>query len=235
MTSRCQLDDNSMTTSINAVNITQAWIRTTTLSGSGVLRLGSLQHYSNSWSPRLGTVQTLSQVVTSQFDNAQKSRDDPQTLFHPMRKAAWIGSSSFWSISAFNAAIKLHAPTCTRWNHHEHFIDRHRRYFPTSPKPWSESQLFQASACQMKQIEPMNIFDVRLHDFHVSGSPGVFEQQPGIWICPYVRLMCTDWKQHISLHRSCRSLQRCAKLHMTVGSAMAGNMKRPLCACKSSW
>lgn len=54
--------------------------------------------------------------------------------------------SSLPSQSLFHPMIPrlLHSPTCTKWNHHEHFIDRHRRYFPTSPKPRSKSQQFQA-------------------------------------------------------------------------------------------
>ena len=85
----------------------------------------------------------------------------------------------------------LHSPTCTKWNHHEHFIDRHRRYFPTSPKPRSKSQQFQAWHVKWNRS---SLWTSSMYVFTISMYLALlqfFEKQPGIWICPYV-MMFTD-------------------------------------------
>lgn len=117
---------------------------TTHVSSSSVFS-GHSNIHNSARSLRLGTVQTLSsEVVTSQC--AKKSVE--MIRWYQMIQFPSIRLPSFplYLQSLFHPMIPrlLHSPTCTRWNHHEHFIDRHRRYFPTSPKPRSKSQQFQA-------------------------------------------------------------------------------------------
>ena len=118
---------------------------TTHVSSSSVFS-GHSNIHNSARSLRLGTVPDAFLWSCHLSMRKKISGDDQMISDDPISFYQIAFFSSLPSQSLFHPMIPrlLHSPTCTRWNHHEHFIDRHRRYFPTSPKPRSKSQQFQA-------------------------------------------------------------------------------------------